>query len=250
MQVQMMSIILSFLIISSWLTHLAWCILNPPSHWLLVLSHIWFQSFLTMGLFIVAHDCMHGNVQPLAKKWQHYVGSFALVIYAGFSFKKLRHAHMLHHKYPASSNDPDYINNINVDLKNLSENNQIIHTKTNSNENFFVWLKNFTTKYFGWKEFLILHLHVGLILFFAQHWSHLFFYFAIPSWISALQLFYFGTYLPHRNWQHQDSDEHKARSNSYSILISLLACYHFGYHHEHHIHPSVPWWDLPRLRWK
>ncbi|HYD98464.1 MAG TPA: fatty acid desaturase, partial [Alphaproteobacteria bacterium] len=31
-------------------------------------------------------------------------------------------------------------------------------------------------------------------------------------------------------------------------LVSLLTCYHFGHHHEHHLRPDVPWWRLPSLR--
>ncbi|MFA9473554.1 MAG: fatty acid desaturase [Filomicrobium sp.] len=27
--------------------------------------------------------------------------------------------------------------------------------------------------------------------------------------------------------------------------MSLLTCFHFGYHHEHHLQPDVPWWRLP-----
>ena len=33
------------------------------------------------------------------------------------------------------------------------------------------------------------------------------------------------------------------------VPLSLLTCYHFGgYHHEHHLHPGVPWWRLPGTR--
>jgi beta-carotene ketolase (CrtW type) len=30
--------------------------------------------------------------------------------------------------------------------------------------------------------------------------------------------------------------------------VSLLTCFHFGYHHEHHDTPWVPWWKLPAQR--
>ncbi|MFG6592769.1 fatty acid desaturase [Sulfitobacter sp. 1A12157] len=34
-----------------------------------------------------------------------------------------------------------------------------------------------------------------------------------------------------------------------AILILLLTCFHFGgFHHEHHLHPAVPWWALPKTR--
>jgi len=28
----------------------------------------------------------------------------------------------------------------------------------------------------------------------------------------------------------------------------LLACFHFGYHREHHDHPYLPWFALPTAR--
>jgi hypothetical protein len=34
---------------------------------------------------------------------------------------------------------------------------------------------------------------------------------------------------------------HNARSSSMPIWLSLLTCYHFGYHWEHHEYPYVPW---------
>ena len=44
------------------------------------------------------------------------------------------------------------------------------------------------------------------------------------------------------------ADKHRARSNEFSPLLSLLTCFHFGYHHEHHDAPWVPWWKLPAHR--
>jgi beta-carotene ketolase (CrtW type) len=30
--------------------------------------------------------------------------------------------------------------------------------------------------------------------------------------------------------------------------LSLLACFHFGYHREHHDNPSLSWYQLPAAR--
>ena len=35
--------------------------------------------------------------------------------------------------------------------------------------------------------------------------------------------------------------------NYWPRLISLLTCYHYGYHREHHAMPHVPWWQLPQV---
>jgi beta-carotene/zeaxanthin 4-ketolase len=73
-------------------------------------------------------------------------------------------------------------------------------------------------------------------------------FWALPALLSALQLFTFGTYLPHRPAPPGFADRHNARSNDYPWLVSLLTCFHFGYHHEHHLSPGTPWWRLPTLR--
>ena len=67
-----------------------------------------------------------------------------------------------------------------------------------------------------------------------------------PQVLSTIQLFYFGTYLPHRGTFEPDS--FPARSNSYPSWLSLVTCFHFGYHFEHHKYPYIPWWYLPTIR--
>jgi beta-carotene ketolase (CrtW type) len=58
-------------------------------------------------------------------------------------------------------------------------------------------------------------------------------------------LFYFGTFLPHREPEEGYSNIHCAQSNSLPVFWSFITCYHFGYHQEHHEYPHVPWWHLP-----
>jgi fatty acid desaturase len=71
-------------------------------------------------------------------------------------------------------------------------------------------------------------------------------FWALPSVLSTLQLFFFGTWLPHREPPGGHRGPHRATSGDYSDLVSLLTCYHFGgYHREHHEHPALPWWRLP-----
>ncbi|MFK8137697.1 MAG: fatty acid desaturase [Bdellovibrionales bacterium] len=191
---------------------------------------VWLQSFLFTGLFIVAHDCMHSLVVPHNLRLNRWVGKLCCFLYAGFSYEKLLVNHLKHHKNPATSLDPDY-----TDAEH---------------EGFVMWLSSFIRRYFGWKEFLVLHIHVGLVWYLGGEWWMVFVYFAIPSWVSSLQLFYFGTYLPHRGFQDAKKNELPSRSNDFPVWLSLLTCYHFGYHREHHLYPNLTWWQLPQERQK
>jgi len=40
----------------------------------------------------------------------------------------------------------------------------------------------------------------------------------------------------------------RARSLDVHPALSFLACYHFGYHFEHHARPDLPWWTLWQVR--
>jgi beta-carotene ketolase (CrtW type) len=73
-------------------------------------------------------------------------------------------------------------------------------------------------------------------------------FWTLPLLLSSLQLFLFGTYLPHRRAPGRSSDRHRAVSLVWPELLSFLACYHFGYHWEHHCHPHLPWFRLPAAR--
>ena len=66
------------------------------------------QTFLYTGLFITTHDAMHGLVLPKHPTLNNYIGCLAVLLYALFSYTKLRKKHQEHHKFPASNKDPDF----------------------------------------------------------------------------------------------------------------------------------------------
>ncbi|GAB4341998.1 MAG: fatty acid desaturase [Calditrichia bacterium] len=200
--------------------------LTSASLWV-VPAMLW-QTFLYTGLFITAHDAMHGSVAPRLPALNRAIGRQAVAFYALFSYRKLLREHRLHHRHPGSNNDPDF----HVPGKN----------------GFWRWYAHFMWHYITWPQLLgmaiafnlmryLLHIPVENILLF---W-------VAPALLSTLQLFFFGTYLPHRETEQPFADEHHARSLRYPILWSWLSCYHFGgYHHEHHLSPHTPWWRLPQ----
>lgn len=217
------------LILAAWFIHLVY-LLWTPVVWAWLPLYLGIQTFLSTGLFITAHDAMHGLVFPHQPVWNRRVGMIAAFLYGGFRYDRLKAAHTLHHDHPVTDQDPDFT--------------------SDHRERFFVWLLQFARRYYGWREFLRMHLHVAFILILSGgSLLKLFAYFAMPAWLSALQLFYFGTYLPHRT---RGGGPHRldcpARSNQMPVWLSLLTCYHFGYHLEHHLYPSAPWWVLPKIK--
>jgi beta-carotene/zeaxanthin 4-ketolase len=187
-----------------------------------ILILLW-QTFLYTGLFVTAHDAMHGVIYPRDRRLNDAVGTFVLWLYGLFSFRTLLQRHILHHRFPVSETDPDY-----------------------QSSGFLGWYWTFMTRYWSWKRFaaLVLTFHfIHGILGVSE--ANLVWAWVYPSILSSLHLFYFGTYLPHRQPGGGYTNEHRSTTIPRLWILSLLACYHFGYHHEHHRFTDVPWWRLP-----
>lgn len=191
------------------------------------------QCWLSVGLFIVSHDAMHGSLVPGGGRLNGAVGAVLLFLYAGFGWRRMRDAHFAHHKAPGSARDPDF------DRANPSR--------------FWRWYATFLKRYFGWSSILFISFMVTFYwLVLAVPVTKLVLLYGLPAIASSLQLFYFGTFRPHRHHGSAGAggfaDRHNARSENFGTLASLASCFHFGYHHEHHRAPEVPWWALPRVR--
>ncbi|QOV21152.1 fatty acid desaturase [Anabaenopsis elenkinii CCIBt3563] len=195
--------------------------------WLLLPIILW-QTFLYTGLFITAHDAMHGVVFPKNLKINHFIGSLCLFLYGLLSYPKLLKKHWLHHHNPATAKDPDFHNG--------------------KYKNFLAWYLYFMKGYWSWWQIITLMIIYNL----GKYLGHLpednlNYFWVIPSILSSLQLFYFGTFLPHSEPVEGYQDPHRSQTISRPIWWSFITCYHFGYHYEHHEYPHVPWWQLPQI---
>jgi beta-carotene/zeaxanthin 4-ketolase len=193
----------------------------------LVVAVLW-QTFLYIGLFITAHDAMHGAVLPKNPRINHLIGSVAVMLYGLFSYKELLRKHGFHHRYPASELDPDY--------------------HDNQHKSFFGWYFYFMQRYWSWTRII----GYGLIFICLKYVLqiailNLVLFWIIPAILSSVQLFYFGTFLTHQEPEEGYTSIHRAKSNDLSVFWSFITCYHFGYHEEHHAYPNVPWWKLPEV---
>ncbi|MFN3274777.1 MAG: fatty acid desaturase [Paracoccus sp. (in: a-proteobacteria)] len=198
---------------------------------LLALAALAGLTWLSTGLFIIAHDAMHGTVAPGRPRLNAAIGQVTLWLFAGFSWRRLIVKHMAHHRHAGTDDDPDF-------------------GPDAGRGGAARWYLKFLRTYFGWREALLLG---GVTLLYAlilgPRWPYIAFW-SLPAILASMQLFYFGTYLPHMPRETGDfPDRHRARSSRMSDPVSLLSCFHFGgYHHEHHLYPHVPWWRLPRTR--
>jgi beta-carotene ketolase (CrtW type) len=218
-------------IIGAWLISLIFLLtveINEIPVPVILLGIIW-QTFLYTGLFITAHDAMHGTVFPKNRKANDLIGSLAVKLFALFSYQRMLKKHWEHHRHPASSKDPDFHDGIHP--------------------GFIRWYSHFMMSYVTWWQILGMAITFNLFIYLCKiETINLVIFWIIPPLLSTFQLFYFGTYLPHREPGEPFRDDHRARSNDYRVLWSFLSCYHFGYHWEHHEYPHIAWWRLPKIR--
>lgn len=218
-----MGVFIALLVIISWASHLAYMLLLQPVN----LLDVWFwvhmliQTWLFTGLFITAHDSMHGTISA-NRKLNNVIGFSATLLFAGMWYPMLIKKHKMHHVNPGTALDPDYYT---------------------GKQNFFIWWFSFMKSYVTIWQILIMAglFNLGL-LFFSE--IQLIVLWIIPSILATFQLFYFGTYLPHQLPHTTEMGIYKSRTLKKNHLWAMLSCYFFGYHYEHHASPQTPWWKL------
>lgn len=189
----------------------------------LVYAMILVQMHLYTGLFITAHDAMHGVVSrhsPLNK----FTGTFAALLFSYNFYGRLFPKHHEHHRHVATDLDPDF----------------------HSSGKFFPWYFSFLKQYISLWQILLMAITFNLLkLIFPT--ENLVIYWMLPAVLSTFQLFYFGTFLPHRG---EISNKHHSRTQAKNHVWAFISCYFFGYHYEHHESPGTPWWRLWRAKEK
>lgn len=192
-------------------------------NYLLYILLFFLLTHLYTGLFITAHDAIHGVVVPGNKSLNYYIGFFCATLFAFNNYSKLSRKHHLHHKHSATGEDPDYYDGP-----------------------FIVWYLKFLLEYVTIWQILAMAVSYNILKLWLPMENLILFWMA-PAILSTLQLFFFGTYRPHMG-HHDSADVHRARSQKINHVWAFLTCYFFGYHHEHHDQPYLAWWQLAEAR--
>ena len=220
-----MGILIAISIIVLWALHLVYILLNitPAANNPWMYLHIVLQAYLYTGLFITAHDAMHGNISS-KKQVNTFFGYLASFLFAGMYYRRLRKNHGRHHKYSASEQDPDFYA---------------------GSQNFLKWWAVFMWRYVTIIQLVIMAgIYNVLIRIPGVSDLDALLFWALPAIMGTLQLFWAGVYWPHRLPHKEKMGRHRARTQSKNHLWAMLSCYFFGYHREHHNNPRIPWWQL------
>ena len=219
--------IIAGLILLAWTGLLAFLLGRYQPNWSSPLPYLFalVQMHLYTGLFITAHDAMHGVVSP-NRRLNDALGTLAAGLFAYNWFGSQLPKHHAHHRHVGTADDPDY--------------------HDGRHPGFLPWFLHFAWNYVTWWQVLLMAVTYNVLkLYFPQ--ANVIAFWMIPAVLATLQLFFFGTYLPHRG-EHAPDNLHKARSQFRHHVWAFVSCYFFGYHYEHHDQPYLPWWRLWRTK--
>jgi beta-carotene ketolase (CrtW type) len=222
-----MGLLIGISIILLWLVHLVYALVFTEVSFTspMVLVHIAIQTYLYTGLFITAHDAMHGQVSG-NRALNNGVGRLSTWLFAALSYSRLLEKHKLHHQFPGEEGDPDYCM---------------------YSQNFWRWWFSFLKNYIKWYQILIMAVVFNILQIWVNQLNLVLFW-VLPSILATFQLFYFGTYRPHRLPHTEAMMPHHSRTQKGPHWWAMLSCYFFGYHFEHHESPRTPWWKLYQLK--
>nr|MBI1229015.1 fatty acid desaturase [Cytophagales bacterium] len=217
-------VIIALTVIVAWLGSLLYLLQVQVdfSNWWTYLAVV-IQTHLYTGLFITAHDAMHGLVSE-NKRVNHTLGWLSALLFSYNFYWKLFPKHHEHHRFVATEKDPDY----------------------HPSQKFLLWYWSFIKGYVSIWQVLLMAVTFNLLKLFIPQ-ENLIVFWMLPAILATLQLFYFGTYLPHRGTH---INKHHSSSQSTNHVWAFISCYFFGYHYEHHDSPGTPWWRLWRIKEK
>lgn len=169
-----------------------------------------------VGLFIIAHD-LHHDRNP--KKYDSILGRLCLLFYGGFLLEDFSDKHRLHHECPGSIDenycvDPDFYDG-----------------------NILLWYLSFMKRYINVKQIIIqltfyfIYKNIGISE------ENMVLFWAVPSLLASIQLFFYGTFLPH-------AKDGEIKNTNLPKWLQTLTSYNFGYHIKHHTNPEIKWQDL------
>lgn len=231
-----MGLIIAIAIAATWLLSLILLLGHPPTNSPIALTMgILLRTFLHTGLFVIAHDAIHGSVVRHDPTKNRLIGQMALTLYGFLPYETCHRLHWQHHIHPAQPQDPDFYPKPDGHLIQY----------------FIQWYCHFISNYLIWRHLRWVITGIGLTTFSLIvvadiSLQSIVLFWILPWILSSLQLFTFGIFLPHQAESCREQS-HQPRSYYYPRMLSLLTCYHFSYHREHHSHPNIPWYQLPNL---
>ena len=202
-----------------------------PGAFVLVDAHPWAMAFTIpinacafTGLFILAHEAIHGTLLPGFPRVGHALGRLFATVYALVDYDLLRENHWKHHGFVATDRDPDFD----------GEGRLLLHAA------------RFLGRYLRWYAIPLLAL-AGHLVGQAGHTAAMLGAYVVPVLLSTLVVFTVGIHLVHHPEllrTRASGDANRAVCIDLGRVGSALVILNFNVHWHHHAHPRLSWWEL------
>lgn len=214
-----------------------------PSFWLIPSSVI--IATRMYALYSMAHEAVHFSISR-NKLLNDIVAQIFIGIPIFINIKKLRKVHLLHHKHLLTSLDPEK-KQLNYIEFQFPMNKYKLLTII-----FFdiIGINYIRYKFKNYKSILLLASFAIVILFllYNQNFDVLKFIFLwIFPYISVYQLLNRIRLLTEHYYFFEDNSSNTRSIQSSSLEFLVFSPYNINYHLEHHLYPSVPFYNLPKL---
>jgi fatty acid desaturase len=238
-------------IVSEWLSiflavYLTEQFFNPVTYFVAV---VWIGSRLH-ALGVLMHEAAHYRLFR-NRKLNDFVGEVFLAWPITVTLKGYRNSHLVHHKYVNTKKDPDWEDGSKEDYRFPKTKNQMTYallrnalglgfysefTETAKSDDFNDIPRSLRNAQLGVFAAIVI---ASIILGF---WKLLLLYWVVPAMTSLIFILYFRTIAEHYGMK----DDSRNTLGTFWERI-LLAPYNVGLHLDHHLHPSVPWYNLRKL---
>lgn len=242
--------------------------------WAVIIAAIWVSTTLSnpivyvIALFVIGgrmhalgiliHDFAHYRFVS-NKKVSEWVGDLVLAWPLGTTVDGYRRNHLAHHRYTNTDQDPDWVVKFGTQEFTFPQPWQYVLANL---AGYFVgtssWrdIRTITRRLKGGpsvpKHYKIARLGfyaaVAVILTLTGTWIGFLLYWIIPYFSALLMLLYIRSVAEHFGGMEYDHELNSSRTvYPHWWETIFLAPHHVNYHLDHHLYPSVPFYNLPKL---
>jgi len=233
------------------------------------------------SLYVLNHDCSHGN---LFKKRIHnqilsqlFITPFFFHHPELFSFHWWRRQHILHHRFLMTNQDPNYLQRV-IDKEDIKMTKTMLYKKIfmapiNAFLNFFIGKQDSITqdlkliksnKYHlsflfhssqdpemenERKINLFLYVSFFILIAYFHMWTIVFIYWFIPLYLVLPMVLKYMDLTEHNWWDKSLEISNNSNSSKPNLISTLfISDLNRTLHIEHHLYPQIPFYYLSRIR--
>lgn len=230
---------------------------------------VWLVAFVLMArhqlsLSILMHDAAHKRLFKDIT-WNDYLGQFLLASPVLFSLTAYRNFHLKHHQDPLAPDDPDLSLTGGYPIPRASFYRKLFRDITG--QSYFKFIKYFISKSRSEKSrsvksggvrtgpnfqvvvasMVAANLLIWGALAVSGHgWLYLTLW-LLPTMTMLQVLLRIRGVAEHAGYQQNDDQRLNARTIINPLQTFFFAPNNVNYHIEHHVYPSIPWYNLPKV---